>query len=487
VAFPTTTVLDDFNRANATTLGANWSASVFGSSNLGITSNAAAPQAAAYHGNRWNVATYGADSEVGVTLSTVVGGVEILLRVTSPGSTTTNAYSLFGNDSASPGTGKWTINSYTAGAFTQLNATPYTQTVANGDKIGLEAIGASPTTLQAYYQASGGSWVTLGASISNSAAANQGTGSLAMEAQTSTARLDDFFGGTIVTAAVVAKVPLARPLLPRLAQAYPLRFNLLAFPAPAPAAAAPADVVVNATVGDLVLAAVAPAVQISPAPTVGNLALNGNAPVPTVSVGPTVGNLVLAAVAPAVTVSTGPAVANLTLGANAPVTQLATAPTAGVLTLGANAPAATVSTGPTVGDLVLGAVAPTVTISGGNVTVSPTVGVLTLGANAPAATVQPAPTVGNLTLAAVAPTLLVQQTVTVGVLTLGGNAAGATVQTTPAVGVLTLSGVAVTYVASVAPTVGVLVLDAPAPTVVGGTPAVSAKSPQDIASVFVTL
>jgi hypothetical protein len=52
VAFPTTTVLDDFNRANATSLGANWSASVFGSSNLGITSNAAAPQAAAYHGNQ---------------------------------------------------------------------------------------------------------------------------------------------------------------------------------------------------------------------------------------------------------------------------------------------------------------------------------------------------------------------------------------------------------------------------------------------------
>ena len=196
--FPTTGLIDDFNRANDSTLGANWTADPLtrGLASCSITSN----EASGVIDDDWyNAATYGPDCEAYVDLSVVAANVEIFLRVLNPGSADAcDGYSLFIDTGASPDA--WMIKRTDNDVQTTLGAS-VNQNIANGEKFGIEAIGS---TIKGYHYTAG-AWSEK---ISRTDATYNSAGSLAMFiGNSSAARMDNFSGGTVVAAAVVWPLP----------------------------------------------------------------------------------------------------------------------------------------------------------------------------------------------------------------------------------------------------------------------------------------
>lgn len=192
MAFPTTSRLDDFNRANDTaSLGANWTSPLeSGFSSLGIISNQAYA-AADFKDDYWNT-SYAADQETWVTLPALVGAggpSQLWARVQNPGGGSLNGYWL-----QVLSTGGWTLGKTVAGAITTLGSGGGAGGVAAGDKIGLECIG---TAISGYrYRA--GAWSLL-ETVADSAVS--GTGYIGLQVRgdaTAVARFDDFSGGNLV-------------------------------------------------------------------------------------------------------------------------------------------------------------------------------------------------------------------------------------------------------------------------------------------------
>jgi hypothetical protein len=187
VAFPTSSVLDNFNRTDSSTLGANWG-SFWGNSNFKISSNAANADSSAWFGNYYNVATYGPNCEVFVTAPVhTTTTYDINLRVQSGTLSAPNCYTL----EISAGN-TWTLYRTTGGSGTVLGAT-VTQAMGDGDSFGLEAIGS---TIKAYYKASGGSWTEK---MSRTDSTYSSAGYLAMDryGDSGGRKYDDFGGGTV--------------------------------------------------------------------------------------------------------------------------------------------------------------------------------------------------------------------------------------------------------------------------------------------------
>lgn len=199
MAFPTTSVLDDFNRANSASLGANWTNPVFtGNPSPRIVSNAMGPagddSGTVYCDAYWSASTFGPDSECWVTVSAsnTNKGREIYVRLTGLDGSP-SGYSAFAAD-ISGTSNNWTLNRYDNGTFVQLGAA-FTQSVAAGDSIGLEMIGSS---LVFYYKAAAGSWASV---TSRTDATYSGAGNIALALQQGSGtsnRFDDFGGGTVV-------------------------------------------------------------------------------------------------------------------------------------------------------------------------------------------------------------------------------------------------------------------------------------------------
>lgn len=200
MAFPTTSVLDNFNRADNADLGANWTTPVLsGDSNIRITSNQAGYHVAdaAFRDEYWNVETFGPDCETFCTVSDKQSTNDRLiwytfLRVVDPGLSTVDGYYFemvlrSGNDDG----GIYRLDN---GAFTQLGAT-ITQEITQGDGLGLEAIGS---TIQAYRR-SAGSWSSLASRTDSTytAAGNVGIGVHGDD--TGVVAIDDWGGGTVVS------------------------------------------------------------------------------------------------------------------------------------------------------------------------------------------------------------------------------------------------------------------------------------------------
>jgi hypothetical protein len=201
MAFPTTSVLDDFNRADGLLVdtGTNWSNDTFnygaGSTALTIVSNVAAPTNASYGEAYWDVGTFGPDSEAYGTITTLPhegGDMGLAICVQSPDTTGADGYRLIykrlaGTDTVeirrvdngnNPGT---LIGSITS------------QEIAAGDSLGLEKIGS---TVAAYYKAAAGSWTLLTSGTDST----YGTGFIGLYSfSTGTnGRWDNFGGGTVV-------------------------------------------------------------------------------------------------------------------------------------------------------------------------------------------------------------------------------------------------------------------------------------------------
>lgn len=183
MAFPTTGLLDDFNRADGA-LGANWSqpVAVAMPDTVVIVSNQAdttTNRGSAY----WNVETFGPDSEVYVT-TPLWDTTAIFLNMVSVGASA-DGYEVRGRFSPAL-TNVYRMDST---VLTQLGA-DIAFTGANGDSFGADNVAGS---ISAYYKR-GGTWNTLGSRSDST----YGAGYIGMEVIEPTfGALDDFSGGTV--------------------------------------------------------------------------------------------------------------------------------------------------------------------------------------------------------------------------------------------------------------------------------------------------
>jgi hypothetical protein len=205
MAFPTTSVIETFTGANGTSPpNSNWT-NIYNT--VAIQSNRAAPVTLDDIGIAgWDTATFGADSEVYMTIPSVPAGNDgscfLFLRGTTLSITTVDGY-IAGVDRTTA-TDTLTLEELLNGGTTALSST--TQNVSAGDKIGLEAIG---TALKMYYCPSGGSWTQK---ISTSDGTYTSAGYIGLGIYNSGAGVymsgDDFGGGTVVAVSGLS-IPVA--------------------------------------------------------------------------------------------------------------------------------------------------------------------------------------------------------------------------------------------------------------------------------------
>lgn len=198
MAFPTTSVLDDFNRANGP-VGSNWSIPTF-ATGFSISSNVAF---GATTGNiqYWNVATYGPDFEVYANVPNLPGSggaCFVAGGILQEGSAITLDGYAVAYTHGSPGT--LVISRITNGAAAATVASS-SQTLTAGDQIGLKRVG---TTLTSYIN---GTQIDTGTDSTHT-----GAGYLLM-ASTQTASSFDNFGGGTLTASATSR-PLFRARIP---------------------------------------------------------------------------------------------------------------------------------------------------------------------------------------------------------------------------------------------------------------------------------
>ena len=204
--FPTTGVLDNFNRGNAESLGTSWTVEWWftGTEQTQdiLSSQAADDDQFSVGGDYYNVATYGPDGEVHCTINAIDdadGSAYLLgLRITTPGNSTTDAYRIVLTNMASDHTVQIQRGDNTV--WTQLGASITSDTFVVGDGLGLEAKTAG-STIKAYRRSSG-TWSEIG---SRTDATYEGAGyvGLGMYREGSVRLLvDDFGGGTVVAGGV---------------------------------------------------------------------------------------------------------------------------------------------------------------------------------------------------------------------------------------------------------------------------------------------
>lgn len=186
MAFPTTGIVDNFDRANAINLGTNWTA-LAGAGIPGISSNAADNQNTNYSGAWWDTATFGPDCEAYVTLTVPGDYFGVFARVTDA-SGTPDGYKAGWNTDAG---GTITLENMTGDVLLD-SVSSGTGVPSAGDKIGIECIG---TSIKVYIDAGGG-WTQM-LSVTNSA--HTGAGAIGFDFFDSTlAKCDDFGGGDVV-------------------------------------------------------------------------------------------------------------------------------------------------------------------------------------------------------------------------------------------------------------------------------------------------
>jgi hypothetical protein len=201
-AFPTTGVLDAFTGTNGTDLpvySANWT-TIDSYNTLEIQGNAATATVNENdNGNYWDIATFGPNSEVFLTMSTKpVNGLDVALlsRMVGVAGPVFDGYGLdFYAQAANDEAGVYSV---TNGIWTLIGAVDSSTEWAAGDGVGLEVTGANPASLQMYRNT--GTWAAFGTARSNSD--YDDAGNIGLYTASTTARMDDFGGGTVVAGGV---------------------------------------------------------------------------------------------------------------------------------------------------------------------------------------------------------------------------------------------------------------------------------------------
>lgn len=195
MAFPTTSVLDDFNRANSGSLGANW-ADVAGGSGVGtISSNqcALSTQGEMY----WVPDTFGPDCEAYVTIPTLspnsVDGHGVMARLTGVGTSAWSGYVVYVFLSASSGADTWEIYRVDSGVYTRLGAQISGPNLQAADGIGITC---EDDTITAWHIRAGVA-VEVGSRVD---ATYSDAGYVGMYMPAGSGAHDNFGGGTIALA-----------------------------------------------------------------------------------------------------------------------------------------------------------------------------------------------------------------------------------------------------------------------------------------------
>ncbi len=210
MAFPTTSVLTSFTGTDEDPLseGGNWTtgASV-AITGLGISGNQTrtSNQAGARSGiAMYDIAQYGGPCEVFTTLSVLptngAGATYVFARISAL-TTTPNGYSL--DWRLTGGVPTMRLLRYDAGVTSDV-VSSWTQALSVGDKIGLELNGSTLTP----YVFTGGSWITTGSPGTD--ATYGAAGYIGFGITDVNARVDDFGGGTIVSASTDMFLPISR-------------------------------------------------------------------------------------------------------------------------------------------------------------------------------------------------------------------------------------------------------------------------------------
>jgi hypothetical protein len=218
MAFPTTGILDAFNRADQDPAMTGWSGlGLFGgTSQIGVTSNQLAKRlgGTGFTSDYFTVATYGPDCEAYITIPVLPAGAtdEVVFlgaRIATPGSGTCDGYFVYLERPT-------TLQLYRVdnGGQTGLgSAVTLGAAIAAGDSVGIECIGSS---IKAYYKQAAGAWTQQQAVTD---ATYSAAGNIGLEIFGTTTRLDDLGGGN-VAASTAGRVPFtsrraARALLRR--------------------------------------------------------------------------------------------------------------------------------------------------------------------------------------------------------------------------------------------------------------------------------
>lgn len=213
MAFPTTGILDDFNRADNADISvgeANW---VEGDVHNGvdafeIVSNQLHNEGAngVFAEAYWNV-SFGPDSEVFVTTinqpTADSNNIFLFLRMAQPGTNTVDGYLLQFRHLVSA-TDEWEILEVSDDVETLLGATETGPELVDNDGIGFEAIGS---TLTMYHRSGlSGSWDSQ---FNRTDSTHTGAGFISIGDEQDSAvddAFDDFGGGTVVTVTVAEMV-----------------------------------------------------------------------------------------------------------------------------------------------------------------------------------------------------------------------------------------------------------------------------------------
>lgn len=187
MAFPTTSVLDNFNRADAgPPPSASWTTDyyAFGLPGLKVSSNTCVPDAA-FAASWWSASSFSANQEGFVTVSTFVNEAEVAARIQVPGTAGIDCYSIYVNTTA------WRL--YRTDNQVSTIIANGSVTFANGERLGIECNGTTITG----YRYTGGAWGSLG---STTDATYNTTGFIGIYFGSASSVADDFGGGAVVAA-----------------------------------------------------------------------------------------------------------------------------------------------------------------------------------------------------------------------------------------------------------------------------------------------
>lgn len=185
MAFPTTAVLEDFTGTNGSLLDADWT-TLSGANPPRISSNQAGNNGAsgAYVGAYWDPVTFGPDCEAFMTIPVKNDYIGIYARLNPA---TDDSYQ------ASWSGSNLTLQLNSGGGQSELDSATVAQ--VNGQKLGIECIG---TAIKVYTD-TGGGWVERLSAVNGTIS---GAGNIGWDLfdGASLTRVDDFGGGTVVSA-----------------------------------------------------------------------------------------------------------------------------------------------------------------------------------------------------------------------------------------------------------------------------------------------
>ena len=201
-SFPTTSVLDNFNRANAgPPPSSNWAGPIQPSHpQLAVVANSSAPVGAEGQ-DYWSAASFGPDQEVYATVPSFNNNyVGMWLRVSNANASNLTGY-LVAFYKAGYGTNTIRVFRFdSAGIAPQLGA-DIAQTITDGDSIGASIVG---NTITVYYKVGAGAWTNRGTRTDNTYSTS---GRIGLEIGSGS--VDDFGGGTAGTGGTLPAAPSA--------------------------------------------------------------------------------------------------------------------------------------------------------------------------------------------------------------------------------------------------------------------------------------